>query len=196
LVRAIAVAFAAAACAVGLAWDPAPAWAHNELRSSDPADGAALASAPTQVMLAFAERLDQKYTQINVTDRAETSVVAGEPAVTGNRAVQRLGALTAGEYTVGFRVVSVDGHPVQGSVTFTLTAPTAASTPPAAVTPTPAADPATPTSGPGSVAATPVAETEPGAGGAGSVAVVLIAAVAAIGVAAALLRRRRGTPPS
>lgn len=98
--------------------------------SPPPAKGARLGAAPQQVDLVFAERLDPKFTTIAVTAPGDTAAVAGAPAVSGTRATQTLQpGLPAGEYTVAYRVVSVDGHPVQGSFTFTVTAAPAASAP-------------------------------------------------------------------
>lgn len=41
---------------------------------------------------------------------------------------------SAGVYTAGYRVVSADGHPVSGSITFTLRAPGTATAPAATAT--------------------------------------------------------------
>ncbi|MFK3983253.1 copper resistance protein CopC [Micromonospora sp. NPDC050397] len=133
------VAVFAVTGALALMVAPAPAQAHNELRASNPAKGAKLASAPAEVTLDFAERLDPRFTTVAVTDAAGKAVVDGKPQVDGVRAVQRLRpALDAGAYTVAYRVVSVDGHPVRGSHTFTVTAPptTAPATPAAPPSPT------------------------------------------------------------
>ncbi|MEV4754447.1 copper resistance CopC family protein [Micromonospora sp. NPDC049559] len=73
---------------------------------------------------------------IVVTDPARRPVAAGAPAVTGTRGTVALGRLPGnGTYTVAYRVVSVDGHPVQGSYPFTLAVPDAPAAPVAAVTP-------------------------------------------------------------
>ncbi|GAA1878145.1 copper resistance CopC family protein [Asanoa iriomotensis] len=159
---------------------PAPAWAHNELRGSNPTDGARLSQSPTRIVVDFAERLDPKYTRISVSDAAEDAVVADPPTVTGTRAVQPLGALAAGAYTVAFRVVSVDGHPVQGSVTFSVTASAAA----------------TSASGSPTVSIAAVPQSDDGA--LGPVVVSGLAAVAVVLVAGFLLLRRRRDrmPPS
>ncbi|MCO1593997.1 copper resistance protein CopC [Micromonospora sp. RHAY321] len=96
-----------------------PAQAHNELKESNPAKGSRLTSAPPQVELVFAERLDARYTSVRVTDAKAKAVVSGAPVITGTRAKQALRAgLGVGTYTVAYRVVSVDGHPVAGSFTF------------------------------------------------------------------------------
>lgn len=123
-IRAAALAAAALAVPAVLALTAAPAAAHNELRSSNPADGAALTALPPAVVLTFAENADPRFVRIAATGPDRRSLAAGAPVVTGAVVRQPLAAGTAsGTYTVAFRVVSRDGHPVQGSVTFTATLP-------------------------------------------------------------------------
>ncbi|MEV4626159.1 copper resistance CopC family protein [Micromonospora sp. NPDC049523] len=204
------LAVIAVACATVLAAMPAPAWAHNELRASNPAKGAQLASAPAQVVLDFAERLNPKFTTVAVTDKAGAVVGAGQPEVSGPRAVQRLRQpLDAGDYTVAYRVVSVDGHPVSGKLTFTVTAPPPASAP---ATPSAASQPSTgpdPTGAPVGATASPSDELPgdlPGdlagdetstEGGRSLVPGLLLAGVAVlvIGTGFLLVRRRRTSQP-
>lgn len=150
------------------------AWAHNQLRSASPARDTTLTTAPTQVVLEFAERLDPTFTTIVVTDPGKKRVATGEPVVAGARGTVTLTQpLGNGTYTVAYRVVSADGHPVQGSYPFTVAVPGA----PAA--PTPASSPSAASAAP---AAAATARSDTG-GPAGTVtaalAVVLLAAVAA-----------------
>ncbi|MEU4552008.1 hypothetical protein EV382_2415 [Micromonospora violae] len=111
-----------------------PAWAHNSLRTATPAQGATLPSAPTEVTLEFRQRLDPTFSTIVLTDAAKRKLPTGEPVVTGaTSTVQVTEALPNGTYTVAYRVVSVDGHPVQGSYPFTVADPTSSAAPVAAV---------------------------------------------------------------
>ncbi|GIF69267.1 hypothetical protein Ais01nite_73020 [Asanoa ishikariensis] len=108
----------------------APAWAHNELTTSTPTDGANLSAPPRQVVLTFAQRLDPRYTQIVVTDGHREPMPAKLPTVSGMSASLDLeGDLPDGGYTVAYRVVSPDGHPVQGALTFSVGPPTNAASP-------------------------------------------------------------------
>lgn len=161
-----------------------PAWAHNQLRASDPADGAVLADPPAQVVLEFTESLNPTYTTIVVTGADSRPVPTTEPAVSGTRgSVAFTQPLADGTYTVAYRVVSRDGHPVQGAVSFTV-GRTAAPATAAPADPAPA-DPAP--SDPGRVST---------ADGDGSGAAPLVAAAGVLillaGGAAWLWRRRRG----
>jgi copper resistance protein C len=99
-----------------------PAFAHTRLLSSDPADGASLDAGPQRVSLTFNESVSADFTQLTVVGpdggRYETGAVSADGG-TVSIGVQPLGP--AGRYEVGYRVVSADGHPVTGSLAFTLT---------------------------------------------------------------------------
>ncbi|MFS8479816.1 MAG: copper resistance protein CopC [Micromonosporaceae bacterium] len=114
-----------------------PAWAHAQLIGTDPADGAVLATPPERVTLEFNESLNPTYTTIVVTDASAERVPSSEPEVSGPRgSVTFTQPLTDGTYTVAYRVVSRDGHPVQGAFTFTVGEPAPSSaTPPATTAP-------------------------------------------------------------
>lgn len=130
---------AALAAGVVLASAAAPAYAHDALRSSDPADGATLGAPPAQVVLTFEEPPVELGAQIVVTG-PDGPVSSGSPRLAGVEATQTLkpGA-PAGRYTVEWRVTSDDGHPVSGSFAFTAQAAAAGSTPSgAAASPSPA----------------------------------------------------------
>ncbi|GAB3141823.1 copper resistance protein CopC [Micromonospora sonneratiae] len=119
-----------------------PAFAHNQLRAANPERDATLTAPPTQVMLDFVEPLNPTYTKIVITDAARQPVPTGEPVVSGTRGtVTFTQPLANGTYTVAYRVVSADGHPVQGSYPFTVSAATAAGTPSAPATPSADATP-------------------------------------------------------
>jgi len=110
-----------------LALTAAPASAHNELLSSNPADRATLTALPPAIELKFGESTDPRFVKIAATGPDGKSLAAGAPQVSGATIRQPLTAGASGKYTVAFRVVSKDGHPVQGKITFTatLSAPTA-----------------------------------------------------------------------
>ncbi|WP_030330547.1 copper resistance CopC family protein [Micromonospora parva] len=132
-----------------------PAWAHNSLRAATPARDATLSSAPTEVTLEFMRRLDPTFTTIVLTDAAKRKLPTGEPVVTGaTSTVQVTDTLPNGTYTVAYRVVSVDGHPVQGSYPFTVADPSSSAAPVAnlsASAPAPAAAGAESDDGPSGV---------------------------------------------
>lgn len=120
----LALLAALAGLAVATAWAPA-AGAHTVLLSSDPASGATLDSSPAQVVLTFNEPVQASTLQFAVTNSAGATVSQAPPAVAGTVITQPLPALPNDTYTVAWRLVSVDGHPVTDSLSFVLNDPDA-----------------------------------------------------------------------
>lgn len=186
---------AAVLATVALLLVPAsPAAAHNSLKATTPAKNAELDKAPTEITLEFLQKLDPAFTTIVLSDAAEQKVPTGEPVVTGAAGTISIDApLVNGTYTVAYRVVSADGHPVQGSYAFTVADPAGAEAPvPTPAESSPAAEPTTPPTE--SASASPVAATDGGGSGTGPAAVIgggILVVLLAGGLV--LLRRRRGT---
>ena len=104
------------------AWASASAHAHGLLAASDPADGASVERAPTEVLLTFTETPDPALATVQVMDSSGTRVDAGkaEP-VSGQPERLRVPVanLSQGAYTVMWRMTSsADGHTTAGSVAF------------------------------------------------------------------------------
>lgn len=105
----------------------APAFAHTGLSGSDPADGAVLTTAPQQVTLTFTESVSFSGDSLRVLSPDNERVNPG-PAHhadgQGNTArVELSDKLPQGTYTVAWRVVSADGHPISGAFVFSLGRP-------------------------------------------------------------------------
>jgi len=102
-----------------------PASAHDRLLSSDPADGAQLATPPTAITLTFNTEPLPVEPQVVVSDSAGAVVAQGTPTIDGSTATLALDpavALGGDTYTVAWRVVSSDGHPIEGTFAFTVAA--------------------------------------------------------------------------
>jgi methionine-rich copper-binding protein CopC len=109
---------------VALLLGAAPASAHTRLQSSDPADGSSVATGPESVSLVFNEDIGSEFAKISLVGPDGVDRASGPLSASGGTVSTPVSPLgPAGTYTVGYRVVSDDGHPVQGKVTFTLTAP-------------------------------------------------------------------------
>ncbi|MFB9473036.1 copper resistance protein CopC [Nonomuraea salmonea] len=108
-----------AVAATGLLWSPARA--HNVLISSDPKDGAALTAAPERVTLVFDQAVRQGYAQVGVTSADGGSWADDAASVAAERVTVQVKPLPAGSYVVGYRILSADGHPVTGKISFTVT---------------------------------------------------------------------------
>ncbi|MGQ0843401.1 MAG: copper resistance CopC family protein [Sporichthyaceae bacterium] len=100
-----------------------PAAAHAGLDSSDPKNGARLSDAPSQARLVFSEPIGPVRDGIQLQNASGQPVTIGKPVVSGKRIVVPFtGSLTNGRYTLLYRVVSKDNHPIKGSVTFRVAA--------------------------------------------------------------------------
>jgi methionine-rich copper-binding protein CopC len=140
----------------------APASAHDSLTGSTPADGSTVTTAPERVRLTFTDEVKKLGLTVLVKDPSGASVADGEPRIDGNAVIQPVVPLTEpGTYTVAYRVVSTDGHPVNGRFTFTLdVAAPASPSASASATETPtesASASSSPTAAASSIAASPAA---------------------------------------
>jgi methionine-rich copper-binding protein CopC len=134
---------AVAAILIPAAVAATPAAAHDSLSSAAPARDAVLTAAPDTVSLTLSEppldsgQLDTSI--LAVTDGAGKTVSDAKVTVDGPTLSTKITAGEAGTYTVRWRAVGSDGHPIEGKYSFTVQP--AAGTPPASATP---AAPATP----------------------------------------------------
>ena len=95
--------------------------AHSVLISSDPEDGSEVADSPEQIVLTFNEEINQNFVTVAVTSAEDsTNRVSGEPTVAGETVTAQVEDLAPGNYTVGYRVTSADGHVVSGSSVFSV----------------------------------------------------------------------------
>lgn len=176
----------------------APAVAHDALVSSDPPDGAVLAAAPTQVVLVFSDAQAEIGAEVVVTGADGQAWSAGAAQVAGTTVTQPLAAaMPNGAYTVTWRSVAGDGHPVTGTLGFTVDAPapTVAATPTAAPAPAPSEATATRTPTPEvTIAATRTAAPDADGGSTSAGPWLWLAAAVVVGLVAAglLAMRRRG----
>jgi copper resistance protein C len=103
-----------------------PASAHNTLIGSTPKNGATMDTGPSAVELTFDQPVQagRDLNSIAVIGPDNGHWEAGPAQVASNvvnAPVRPLGP--AGVYRIGYRVLSADGHPVSGELTFTLTSP-------------------------------------------------------------------------
>lgn len=99
---------------------PATAIAHSKKEKTVPADGAVLVTSPATIGMSFDRPM--RITMLRLTDAKgeehELSRTDGMAPVTEFKATP--GSLDAGEYDVEWRGLAEDGHPMQGSFSFTL----------------------------------------------------------------------------
>jgi copper transport protein len=108
------------AVVVVLAGTASPASAHAQLVATDPVAGEVLADAPERVTVTFNERVNALPDAVRVYDGDGSRVDAGALDVAdGGKALRlELPELGDGGYVVTWRVVSVDGHPITGGVSW------------------------------------------------------------------------------
>ncbi|REE94725.1 copper resistance CopC family protein [Thermomonospora umbrina] len=158
------------------------AQAHTALKESSPAKDATVPS-PSEIALTYTDEV--MLPQVVLTDPRGQRRQGPKPTVTGTKVTLPIeGSLEPGTYTVAWRVVSADGHPVTGTYEFTVEG--------TASTPAPAsseqqAPPVTET-------ATPTAANDGGSGGWLWVGLGALAVAALAGGGALLLVRRRPGP--
>ena len=99
-----------------------PSAKHATLVSSEPAANSRLATAPTQIRLVYSEPIEGKLAKVSLVPASGTPIVlrAGGDPRDVHAVIAPVDALSAGTYKVEWRVVSADGHPVDGSFSFTV----------------------------------------------------------------------------
>ncbi|KFF98247.1 hypothetical protein IQ62_25935 [Streptomyces scabiei] len=113
--------------------------AHAVLTNADPADAAVVKTAPKQVTLTFTEAVSLSDGSVRVLSPENQRVNQPADHVGGKANTIRAklrGELATGTYTVAWRVVSADSHPISGAFTFSVGKPSATS----AVAPSDVAD--------------------------------------------------------
>ncbi|QIZ01757.2 copper resistance CopC/CopD family protein [Streptomyces sp. S1D4-11] len=107
--------------------------AHAALTGTDPQDGSVLKTAPTEVTLSFSESIGLLDDSFRVLDPDNRRVHTGDPGHAGDRSdtarVTLPKGLGTGTFTVAWRVVSADSHPVSGAFTFSIGKPSAIAPP-------------------------------------------------------------------
>lgn len=107
---------------------PSPAVAHTELIGSTPASGLKLETAPRMASLEFSGDVDASFATVLLSVDGRPSrpleVTAGPSASVLRAALPSIDVpgSTATRWRIDYRVTSVDGHPIQGDITFTVTA--------------------------------------------------------------------------
>ncbi len=99
------------------------AFAHDALTGTSPSDGATVAAVPDKIEISMSNVPAVIGSEVQVLDGSGTNWSTGGVDVLDRAASQAVkpGA-PAGKYTVKWRLVSSDSHPIEGEFTFTATA--------------------------------------------------------------------------
>ncbi len=101
----------------------APAAAHATLVATDPAEGAVLATAPSAVTFSFNESVIGVPAGVTVFDATGTEIASSATVRDAQLVVSLDGEVDEGTLVVVWRLVSADGHPIGGSLSFSVGAP-------------------------------------------------------------------------
>jgi methionine-rich copper-binding protein CopC len=98
-------------------------FAHASLVKTEPARRATLSTPPKQIRLWFNEEIEADYASLSVLDTHGKALTDEKPSVHPDDPkliFLELPELSPGQYTVKFRVLSVDGHVVDSDFKFTV----------------------------------------------------------------------------
>jgi len=98
------------------------AQAHDVLEGTNPANGSTVATVPDEIQMTYNNTPMAIGSEILIQDSSGTNWATGPVTIVDNHVTQALkpGA-PAGAYTVNWRIVSSDSHPIEGSFSFTAT---------------------------------------------------------------------------
>lgn len=168
-----------------------PAFGHASQVGTSPEADSVLDAAPAEVTITFDSGLLDMGAALVVRDQDGTSIVTGEPVIDDRAfSIAVDPSAPAGAYDVAYRVVSADGHTVEGSFTYTVDG-----TADSSVEAGPSSSSATPTSEAVEATATEPTESAPASsaeesGGFPVIWIVGVGLVAIVGIGVALLLRR------
>jgi copper resistance protein C len=167
------------------------ATAHAELESTTPKQGSTVQRLPQRVTLTFSEPI-RTPAFVEVSGPGSANVASGDVQVRDEVLTQQLGDATGGgTYSMAYRVTSADGHPISGTVRFTVAGGGGgnANGGNEQSTPAPTADSTEGAGGTGQDN-TPAAPAEE-SGGLGTTALVVLVGVLVVGIAGLAVGTRR-----
>lgn len=185
---------AVAAIMIPAAAIASPALAHDALSSTSPAQDSVATTAPETVTLTLSEppanSENLNLSTITVTDGAGKTVSDGKVTVYGPTLSTTLDPGTAGTYTVLWRTVSSDGHPIEGKYSFTVQPAVGAGAPAPSAAPT-----ASPSAAPSAATAPAPTQVPPPNNDNAPLVLGISAAILAAAIGTGLvLRNRRNNP--
>ena len=182
--------------------------AHADLQVSTPEDGESLEIAPEEIRLTFSEELFEELVEISILDAAGDLYSRIEVEQTPPPGTDVIfpwpTQAPPGDYSIAYRVVSADGHPVTGTISFSYAAtavepstpepspsdtapqPTPSDSTPSAESSTPAASPAasSPTASAPSPSSAPESSTSSSTDSSSGTTLVVLGVVLLLGVIA------------
>jgi len=100
-----------------------PSDAHTGLSGSNPLDGEALATRPEVVQLRFNQTPLEGYSKLQLVTENGGAISLPALREAGQVVSQPVPPLASGRYTMNYRIVSPDGHPISGKIKFSVEIP-------------------------------------------------------------------------
>ncbi|WP_284154949.1 copper resistance CopC family protein [Algicella marina] len=97
-----------------------PAFAHSKKEASSPADGATLSAAPEVITLTFDKPTTVTSIRLTGSDGTDHEVERRSPLTPATTFEATPAAIPAGSYIIEWRGLAEDGHPLQGTVSFSI----------------------------------------------------------------------------
>lgn len=98
-----------------------PASAHSELLASAPENGSTVSDV-SEVSLTFGDEVVPEYTTLALTSGTGEPLELEAPTMDATNTILTARIVAAplpdGAYTLGYYIVSIDGHPIEGTITF------------------------------------------------------------------------------
>lgn len=115
-------------------------FAHSHLEDSTPKNGEIVTESLTAITLTF-ETAIEPTSSFTLMDEKNASIPLSEVSISGNKLIANVeDNLTNGAYTIHWKIIGEDGHPLEGDIPFTVQLPENAAPPEQTETETPAAD--------------------------------------------------------
>lgn len=115
----------------------AAAQAHDQIETTSPTDGSTVQVMPEKIGLTFNHTPIEIGSEILINDDAGTNWAQGPVGIVDSNVSQGVkSGAPAGHYTVEWRIVSSDSHPIEGTFSFTTTSPATGTAAGSAVAPT------------------------------------------------------------
>ena len=115
-------------------------FAHSHLEESTPKNGEIVTEALSVITLTF-ETAIEPTSSFTLMDEKNASLPLSEVSISGNQLSANIeDDLTNGAYTIHWKIIGEDGHPLEGDIPFTINLPENAASPEQTVTEPPASD--------------------------------------------------------
>ncbi|WP_307197608.1 copper resistance CopC family protein [Neobacillus niacini] len=115
-------------------------FAHSHLEDSSPKNGEIVTESLKAITLTF-ETAIEPTSSFTLNDKKNNSIPLSEVSISGNQLIANVeDNLTNGAYTINWKIIGEDGHPLEGEIPFTIQLPESAGVPEQSETEPPSAE--------------------------------------------------------